>query len=225
MNCEEINLIIEEYYEGLLETDLKNRFEKHLTNCLSCQMALTQFQELRNLLKKSVIPSPSANLSQGLMKAFQAQHQQSSVWWKKIFTGSVSISKPVLAGVLLLMAMAIIGANLLGKNSNNSQDLLKSSNPVSPNLQSEQTKIVEVPIIKYVEVPVVKNNVVERIIYVNKEVKRKPNQQINSKSIKEIPNKSLLKNNDFIQTSLKGFQPLSEIKTKIIKEEKLTYEK
>ena len=232
MNCEEVNLVIEEFHDGLLESDLQTQIEKHLANCLSCQLTVAQFEAVKKLLKKTSIPAPSPNLSQGLMEAFQAQHQQSAkslVWWQKIFAGSVSIPKPILAGALFLMAFSIIGANLIGRNSSISNNSLpeaaKSSTSNLSSESSEQTKIVEVPVIKYIEVPIVKNNVVERVIYVNKPLTRKSNRQRNSVSTKNISNNSLTQSNNFTQTSLKGFQPLSEIKTKIIKEEKLTYEK
>lgn len=232
MNCEEVNLVIEEFHDGLLESDLQTQIEKHLANCLSCQLTAAQFEAVKKLLKKTSIPAPSPNLSQGLMEAFQAQHQQSAkslVWWQKIFAGSVSIPKPILAGALFLMAFSIIGANLIGRNSSISNNSLpeatKSSTPTSSSESSEQTKIVEVPVIKYIEVPVIENKVIERIVYIKNQPKRKQTERNNLEKKSNFENASIAENKNFTQTSLKGFQPLSEIKTKIIKEEKLTYEK
>ncbi len=226
MDCEKVSLLIEEFHDGELNGDLKNLVERHIAGCFSCHSEFERVTELDKLLEKSSVPVPSAIFDQKLMRAFKqkrVRNLESDSSWRQIFLGSVSIPKPILGAAAILMMLAVVGANLIGRNATRDAFDVAANSPIinasSPAIEAAvQTKFVEVPATKIVEVPAIKERVVERIVYVDRprdSNKRNENAEQNGFT----QNTSAAKSRYFVATSLKGFQPLPEIKTEIIKEE------
>jgi hypothetical protein len=176
-------------------------------------------------------------LDQGLIEAFQQQKQKaltSSAWWHRIFAGSLSIPKPVFAAAIIIVAVAITAANIIGRYTLTSPDVssipaaspLVVSTPLPPEI-IEKTKIVEVPVIR--------ERVVTRVVYVERQNNESNNSQ---KSLlaqdrtggnKQKQNLTKEETNSAINVeageyvtrgNLSGFQPIAELKTRIIQDTK-----
>lgn len=227
MNCENVKLLIEEFYDGELNYELKNRVAEHIAGCNFCCREFESVSDLDKLLEKSFVPAPSAILDESLLQAFtqkQGRNVKSAPVWRQIIFGSVSLPKPVLAMSLILILFALIGANIIGRNSSIPADISTSlPNTSVPSETTGQTKIVEVPVTKIVEVPVIKERIVNRVIYVNSQRNAVSQNKICENSSGQSDsslNNFVAKNKQFTQTSLKGFQPFSEFTMKILSEEK-----
>jgi hypothetical protein len=170
------------------------------------------------------------------MEAFQQNQQalKSPAWWHRIFVGSLSIPKPAFAAAVIMVAVAIAAANIIGRYA--VTPLNVTSIPAAPSLIApthfppeiiEKTKIVEVPVIK--------ERVVTRVVY----IERQSNEANNSrKSLlaqdltggnKQKQNLTKEETNSAINAeaseyvtrgNLSGFQPIAELKTRIIQDTK-----
>lgn len=241
MNCEKVNVLIEALHDGALDTNEKAGMEEHLAGCFSCRKKRERLSALSLLIQKSSLPEPSASLEQNLLHAFSAHHKKpakSPVWWRRIFAGSVSIPKPVFAAALIAVAVIVTAANLIGRNAANTLSAEKnfpaqvpviSAPPASPEI-IEQTKIVEIP--------VVKERIVTRVVYVERQGraaelpaqnrtliaarKELPRPQpINS--LKDLPSTmsgSLAENGYLTRIDLTGFQPTNGMNARVVREVK-----
>lgn len=241
MNCEKIYELMESLGNGAADSIDKKQIKSHIAVCPSCTFAFERFRELKKLLKISFVPPPSTALDRQLMAAFNQQHSRtanSSVWWRGIFAGSMSIPKPALAAALVIVAGLIFAANFAGRrvafysNATSSATPAVAVSPASP-------EIIER--IKFVGVPVVEERVVTKVIYVERENKTIQTEQLKSSDSKQkSPNDKRRENSEnqtaanpdlkmsgtvaengyFTRTDLSGFQAESVIKAKIIREEK-----
>jgi hypothetical protein len=239
MKCEEVSLLIEEFYDDEIDFRLKARVKEHLAGCPSCSAEFDRIFRLDQLLEKAPAPpAPSALLDQKLMKAFERHNKEalkSPAWWQRIFVGSVSIPKPAFAAILLAIAAAITATIMIERNRSASSEIGTSlpalsivSAPLPPEI-IEKTKIVEVPVIK--------ERVVTRVVY----VERENSEAIKSQKALSARNgndgnmqKQILKEGDtnlamngsvedggyVTRANLTGFQPATELKTRIIQEGK-----
>ena len=237
MDCERVSLLIEEFYDGELDLHLKSRVEEHIAVCSFCSAEFYKVRSLDQLLEKSSAPPPpSAMLDQKLMEAFQQNQKalKSPAWWHRIFAGSLSIPKPAFAAAVIMVAAAIAAANIIGRYavtpSNVSSIPAASSPAVSTPLPPE---IIEKT--KIVEVPVIRERVVTRVVYVERQSNESNNSQ---KSLladdrtggnKQKQNLTKEETNSAINVeageyvtrgNLSGFQPIAELKTRIIQESK-----
>ena len=172
MNCEKVNALIEALHDEALSTNEKAGMEEHLAGCSTCRKKRQRLSALSALIQRSSVPELSDSLEQNLLQAFSAHHDEpakSPVWWRQIFAGSVSIPKPIFAAALIAVAVIVTAANLIGKNVANTSNAeaissaqvpVISASPASPQT-IEQTKIVEVP--------VVKERIVTRVVYVERQ--------------------------------------------------------
>jgi anti-sigma factor RsiW len=240
MKCEEVSLLIEELYDDEIDFRLKARVKEHLACCPSCNADFDRIFRLDQLLEKAPAPPPpSALLDTKLMKAFERHNKESlkpPVWWQRIFVGSVSVPKPAFAAILLAIIATITAAIMIERNRSVSSEisthLLASSPIVSTPLPPE---IIEKTIT--VEVPVIRERVVTRVVYVERQnsqaiKSQKPLSARNGndgnkqkQALKEVEtnlamNGSVEDGGYVTRANLTGFQPTTELKTRIIQERK-----
>lgn len=240
MKCEEVSLLIEEFYDDEIDFRLKTRVKEHLAGCRSCSAELDRIFRLDQLLEKAPAPpTPSALLDTKLMKAFERHNKEalkSPAWWQRIFVGSVSVPKPAFAAILLAIVATMTTAIMIERNRSASSETgtsLPASSPIVsaplPPEIIEKTKIVEVPVIK--------ERVVTRVVYVerqnNEAIKlqkassaRNENdgnmqkQTLNERDTNLAMNGSVEDGGYVTRANLTGFQPATELKTRIIQEGK-----
>ncbi len=127
MNCETVSSLIEEFYDGEVDLHLKLRVEEHIAACALCSADFNKLVRLDRILEKSSTPpGPSAMLDRKLMQDFELQHEKvskSPAWWRRIFAGSVSVPKPAFAVALILVALAVTAANIIGRFAERSIDV------------------------------------------------------------------------------------------------------
>jgi hypothetical protein len=175
-------------------------------------------------------------LDQKLMEAFQQNQKalKSPAWWHRIFAGSLSIPKPAFAAAIVMVAVAITAANVIGRYTVTSSDVssitavpsLIASTPLPPEI-IEKTKIVEVPVIK--------ERVVTKVVYVERQSNETNNSQKSLLAQDRISGNRQKKNLTKEETdsainveaseyvtrgNLSGFQPIAELKTRIIQDTK-----
>ena len=241
MNCEKVNVLIEALHDGALDTNEKAGMEEHLAGCTSCRKSRERLSALSRLIQKSSVPEPSASLEQNLLRAFSAHHDKSSkslVWWRQIFAGSVSIPKPVFAAALIAVAVIVTASNLIGRNAANTlyaETISSAPVPVitapsaSPEI-IEQTKIVEVPVIR--------ERIVTRIVHVERQGRaaelpaqnrtliaarkemRRSEPLSNPKDSPPTMNGSVAQNGYLTRIDLTGFQPTNGMNARIVREVK-----
>ena len=241
MNCEKVNELLNELHDGAMSEALKTRMETHIADCSSCCAAFDRLQALRNLLQTDVAPAPSAALDRKLMQAFREKHHapaKSPAWRRGIFAGSVSVPKPIFAAALIAVAVAVTTANLIGRNAAISSGVNTAS--TAPITQQALPEVIEKT--KIVEVPVIKERVVTKTVYVEREdgnVQRAAGKSFELNSIRggavnkkrddaanpaAVPNLqmsgSIAENGYFTRTDLSDFAPVAEAKIRIIKKEK-----
>lgn len=246
MNCEKVDELLDAFHDGATSAAVQTRIRQHIAGCLSCAAAFDRLEALRHLLRKDIAPSLSAAFDRKLMQAFLDKHPapaKSLMWWRWLFAGSISIPKPVFAAVLIAVALAFITANLIGRSSTavtNAVDTALTAPPAASSQSSPPlTKTVEQT--KIVEVPVIKERVVTKTIYIerenvdaNKTSKKSSgfnltqttavNKKSNDAPKLAAPNLpmsgSIAENGYFTQTDLTDFKPAAEPNIRIIKKEK-----
>ncbi len=242
MNCQEVRLRLEAFHDRAADAELSSRIEEHLEDCLSCDGALMQLRGLRTLLLKSSIPAPSAALARGLMEAFYREHERPAKtipWWRRALGSSITVPAPALAAAMIVIAFGIAAANIIGRNAaatvsvSDATSAASTSVPPSPSISPE---IIEHT--KIVEVPVVKERVVTRVVYVERE-ERMPGLRAQKqpsisarKGFQQSPqdripndgglamNGSVAGNGYLTRVDLTGYQPTNEMKARIVREDK-----
>jgi len=237
MKCEEANSLLEALYDGGLNPHLRIQVEKHTAACSSCAIKLEQLRALSGLLQKSIVPPPSPVLDQKLMRAFRQQHAEPVKpvsWWQRILGGSVSIPKPALAAAVIMIAIALAAANIIGRKTAGVTET--AANP-SANITAVPAPPEVIEKTKVVEVPIVQERIVTRVVYVERENTRKQkgqnllpvskrsetSQLAQKRHLQENHldmNGAIAENGYFTQANLKGFQASDEMKARIIKEVK-----
>jgi hypothetical protein len=240
MKCEEVSLFIEELYDDEIDFHLKARVKEHLAGCPSCSADFDRIFRLDQLLEKAPAPPPpSALLDRKLMKAFERHNREalkSPAWWQRIFVGSVSVPKPAFAAILLAIIATITAAIMIERNRSVSFEIGTSLPASSPSVSTplppeiiEKTKIVEVPVIR--------ERVVTRVVYVERQNSEaiKPQKALSARNGNDgNKQKQTLKEGDtnlamngsiedggyVTRANLTGFQPATELKTRIIQEGK-----
>lgn len=232
MNCEEASLLIEEFYDGEMDSQSKSRLEEHLSVCQSCGLKLERMMRLDYLLEQSSMPPPvSAQLGQTLMAAFRNQHEKVAPplnWWQRIFVGSVMIPKPVFAAIMLAIALAVLAVSIR-------DDERGAPSPVSTNIAVSSPAASTPPLpeviekTKIVEVPVVRERVVTRVVYVerkgservaqnplrgNKQQRKAKEDNVN---LVNLAMSGAVEDGEYVtRANLAGFQPIAEMKTRMI---------
>lgn len=239
MNCEKVKELAQEFHDGALVAPLEQQIKAHVAACVSCCLELDRLRALSEMLRQIPrAPSSPAALEAKLMRAFRQKHAQPVVptaWWRGIFVGSLTISKPAFAGALVVVAVAIVAANIIGRNT--AFTLAEKTfsfddravSPAPPQI-IEQTKFVEVPV----------ERIVTKIVYVEKETSGAekvrsrfgtPRRKGLDRSGRNVATKagdsnfpmqdSVAENGYFTRTNLTGFEPSAEMKPRIIREVKI----
>lgn len=240
MNCEKASLLIEELYDGELNGQIRNRVEEHVAVCSFCRVKFEEICKLDRLLDQSSALPPSILLDQKLLSAFKAKHRQPSekreAWRHWIFGGSINIPKPIFAALSILIAVAFVTANIMWKRNANPANAADFPAATAPNVSTLPSPEV-IERVKVVEVPVIKEQIVTRVVYIEKKnfgVERKQNQlsitarNAPARSVPHLPvesnnstaKSSVAENRHITRVNLDGFQPSDEPKVRVIREEK-----
>ncbi len=241
MKCNEVEKQIDSFIDDELSPPLAGKVEFHLKECRACQETFESLQILRQMLGKDISVPASGKLDGRVMKAFSRHHEtKQNKNWRNIVFGQIVIPKPAFALALLLLAIFTGLAFQLGKMAAtdiqsetfitataNQPPQTSEPNLFSKSAKEFEDKIPDAPIIKYIEVPVVKEKIVTRIVYVNKQPGKENG--IKAGSAKSKPdnfalNSSVNENRYATQINLKEFQPVGEMKAKIIRKDE-NYEK
>ncbi len=250
MKCEEAKLLVGALQDDDLEPQLKIQIEKHLLICANCENAFEQTRELSRLLQKSFVPAPSAALDRNILQEFRLEREQQrrrthkTSWRQYLLVGSITIPKPVFAAaaVVIIAAFGLFG--LIGRNASNSSDVADVKTSATSSVTSSPHELNETDKTKIIEVPVFRERIIKQIVYVER---RNPDNQTgisqysilarNKSASRERLQKgfpavkqnnldikvsdSIAENGYFTKTNLSAFQPVSEMKTRIIKEVKI----
>lgn len=231
MECKDCLFLFDDYTDEILKEEGISEISEHLAVCTSCAFAYKQFHREQELFERYL---HKADESPVLWKNLQESINplKAKPWWLRIFQGSISIPKPVLAAALILIAAAFISANVMWKRSvaTTSEIVLKPSVPTIDNA-SQQPEVVEKT--KFVEVPVIKERVVTKIVYVERQ-KTRPLRSESPVLASTGSNQSIKKSvkgnitvsgipvdkGYFTQVDLSQFQPTNETKVRVISEVK-----
>lgn len=231
MKCIDIKEKLDAFADGEIETAERKKIEIHLEDCVSCKTELENLQLFGKALKQNLYVSAPASLDEKVLADFQNFHGGKRD--EKIENKNLNwfgIPRLAFTSAMLLFAVAILSAFQIGRMSvgeksavmppiqeNNNSFEVKTSDKEPPEEVNTAVKIVEVPVIKekIVKVPVIKN----RIIYVARDRKNEPVRNISADDNLALKS-SVEKNGYLTRTNLKDFQPVSEIKFQINREEK-----
>jgi predicted anti-sigma-YlaC factor YlaD len=90
MNCDEVNGKLEAMFDGSLDSKSRKIVAEHLSVCQKCQADWHQMEELRRLMRRSLVAAPSDVLDERTFLAFEdrwptAQFIEASraPWWKR----------------------------------------------------------------------------------------------------------------------------------------------
>ncbi len=241
MKCTEIEKQIDSFIDGELSSPLGNKVEQHLKECRACEETFESLQALKRIIGKDISVPASSQIDERVMKAFALhQNNQQKKKWRSVVFGQIAIPKPAFALALLSFAVFTGLAFQLGKMSAtdvrvvmppmetvNVSPQMSETNLLSKAVKESENKISDTAIIKFIEVPVVKEKIVTRVIYIHKQPGKE--NSIKARSAKLQPdnfalNSSVNENRYSTQVNLKTFQPVTEMKAKIIKKDE-NYEK
>ena len=241
MKCSEFEKQINFYIDDELSASLDDKVELHLKECRACKETLENLQAVRQLIKKDISVPVSSQFDKRVLEAFSHHHENKQKKdWRTFVFGQIVIPKPVSALALLMFAVFTGVAFQAGKmtvkdvgtetpvaeTANLSSQMFKTNLP-SNSVKGHENKTIETQVIKYIEVPVVKEKIVTRFVYVNKQPGKEGNIKIGStksKSENFVLNSSVNENRYLTQVNLKEFQPVAEMKAKITKKDE-NYEK
>lgn len=241
MKCSEVKQQIDFFIDDELNQSLGDKVEQHLMECPSCDETFECLQAFRRIIRKDISVPDSARLDGRVLEAF-SQHQENKQRknWRTFGFGQIVIPKPALALALLTFAVFTGLAFQLGKlagtdvriempttETANLPPQASETQLPSKSVDETANKTAGEQLIKFIEVPVVKEKIITRVVYINK-------QSATENTIKSAPAKSKANNfalnssvneNRFLtQVNLKQFQPVAEMKVKIIKKDE-NYEK
>jgi hypothetical protein len=230
MQCVEVEKLVNRLVDGELELANKRSVEVHLNKCRSCKRVFENTQAIGGILKRHLPPvAPSSRLDAIVMEAFYSKQKQRTTnavqFWRHTIFGWLVIPRPVAFAFATVIFAALLGfAFQLGRISATDIQITMPTD----NLADAQTQpydkvpplVAENPAVKIVEVPVVREKIVTRFVYLNKrsDTKNAVKTAANNPPSNEFSmNDSIAENGYLTQTSLKGFQPVSKIKTTVIK--------
>lgn len=236
MKCINIEQKLNELLDGEIGLSEKATVEKHLESCDSCRNSFANMQIISGNMKQNLAVSAPNLLDKKVLNAFQdfqneklaeiptEERQTQKIGW-------FGIPKFAFAAALILFGLIGITAFQIGKISASEVTIIspeiKANETVNdlpskvvaenkePNVENdEKTKIIEIPVIK--------EKIVTRTIYVDRE-KTEKKENVTRPSFNrndDVAMESSINENGFVtQTNLKGFQPVSDLKVKITKKE------
>ena len=217
MRCVEVEKQIDLMLDNELNLLQINEIEQHCSQCQSCQKSYQILQKTKGALKNQPILLPTAFLDRQILQAFENHHQQppKTSFWKHFL-----IPKPAFALILTLFAIAIGLAFLLGRMSVSKIEPESVKNlpiqiepkQIQQTAESNEPKVLTVT--KYVKVPVIKEKEVIKIVQIERTIPKIQNQPTVKSSSFDNSNKS---NALITKINLEDFQPISEMKARIVR--------
>ncbi len=229
MKCINIEQKLSELLDGELGLSEKATVETHLESCDSCRNSFANMQIISGNMKQNLAVSAPNLLDKKVLNAFQdfqneklaeiptEERQTQKIGW-------FGIPKFAFAAALILFGLIGITAFQIGKISasevtiispeikeNKSVNDLPSKTVAENNVaKDENTKIIEIPVIKekIIEVPVIKEKIVTRIVYKERERTNRNKAIVKSKTQND---------ENFAQAEINKYRIVSELKPKIIK--------
>lgn len=58
MNCEDINIIIQEFYDGELEKSKESSFFTHIANCENCRLSFISMSRIESTIRNDIVDFP-----------------------------------------------------------------------------------------------------------------------------------------------------------------------
>ncbi len=231
MQCIEVEKLVNRLIDDELEFQVRKSVEAHLDDCHSCKRVFERTQGIGGILKDFLPPvAPSNRLDALVMEAFYSKQKQpvsnapQSSRLHTIF-GWLAIPRLVSLAFATIIFAALLGLTFqLGRISATDVQITMPTGSLA-GLQTQPSDkislvIPETPAIKIVKIPVVREKIVTRFVYLNKRIGEKneiKTNRNNSQTNELLMNDSIAENGYLTQTSLKGFQPVSKIKTMVIK--------
>lgn len=120
MNCVEFEEQVALLMDGIASSTLERALKAHVSACRSCSTRLKEMQDVRTLLRKSVIPAPSDALDARVMRGFQnrtTSFAASQPWWRGGIFDSFPVPKPALALSLAAVFVALLAGIVIGRMS------------------------------------------------------------------------------------------------------------
>lgn len=228
MECTNFRQQAESYLDDEINPAMKERLEIHLQECRLCHLNLEDLQAVRKALKITLPAAPSKLFDERMLKAFAERQKQpsnkKSFDWRSVF---IPLFNPQLSGAFAtgILVVGVFLAFQIGKlTATDIQIISAPTEAVSlpaPEI-TEKNPSSSATITKIVEVPVVKERVVTRVVYVdrNKENGVQTKRNTFESSSKSMTNNSIAESSYLTQARLNGFQPASEITATVIKGEK-----
>lgn len=231
MKCVEVEQQMDSLFDGELDVFYRKQVENHLEMCHACRLQFEKLQTMSGLVKNIRPVLPSTALDARVLEAFQRyqnnqpKKERSAPFWAVVF-GQMVIPKPVFAlsllGLVVLTGLAFQLGRMSAANTSTRvlsppENVIKSEiNP--PLTETSQTKIVEVPVTRFVKIPVVKEKIITRIIYKNGQPgHERMRDGLPNQSAKVLINNSLVENEFMTQGNLRGYKPVSNLKIKVTK--------
>jgi hypothetical protein len=241
MKCVEVEKQIDSLLDGEVNSVIREEVEHHLKECWACGQIHEKLRAVDELLTKSVpVPDPK-RLDEFVMDAFYRHHNKNQEirenvnWWTALST--LSLKQIAAAALAALLFAASVGlAYQLGRitatdiqpampqTEKVSQSGFKEKNVSTSPVETTSNIKNEAPVTKFIRIPVIKEKIVNRIVYVNKSQKRESENRIPSSMTdrNNLTLKNSVRENEFLtEVNLKGFQIISDSKTRIIKKGKI----
>ncbi len=165
--------------------------------------------KLKELLDTWQPPPISRALDERVFASFQAEFARAP-WWRRFFTASIRIPVPAFAAACLL---AVAGFAVFA-----SKIKIPASQPVS--LAPQITTVTKT---ETVEVPIIKEKIVTKIVYVERAAPNAPiAKTILATTSSPISNElkiasHIAGDNAYTNVDLSGYQPVEEMRVRIIK--------
>jgi hypothetical protein len=236
MKCAEFEKQIDFFIDDELGSSLANDVELHMKECPACKKTSESLQTLRKLIRKDISVSSSSQLDGRVLEAFSRHHENKQKKnWRAFVFGQIVIPRPAFALALLiftvLTGLAFQVGKMTAKDVGTKTPIAETANlspqmsekNVSPNFVKEsENKTSAAQVIKFIEVPVVKEKIITRYVFVNKQATKENTIKAGSAKLKpnNFPlNSSVNENRYLTQVDLKQFQPVAEMKVKITKKD------
>jgi hypothetical protein len=230
MQCVEVEKFVNRLVDDELDLPVKKSVQAHLDECRSCERFFENTQSVGGILRNCLPPiAPSSRLDALVMEAFYSKQKQpisnAPQSWLHMIFGWFVIPRPIAFAFTAVIFAALLGLTFqLGRiSATDVQMTMPTDNSAALQMQPSvkiPPVVAETPAIKIVEVPVIREKIVTRFVYLNKQSGDKnafKTARSNQQSNELLMNDSIAENGFLTQTKLKGFQPVSKIKTTIIK--------
>lgn len=232
MKCTEVKENLDVLLDGEIGFSKRENTLSHLGNCESCKAEFESLQIIGRTMKRTLPITAPAVLDAKVFNAFVdhlARKQTVQSEEKREKVGWFGIPRFAFAGAFVLLALVSVLAFQLGKITASDVQISnldvaetgKKENALAQNKAAEnpaEVKIIEIPVVreKVVKVPVIKEKIVTRTVYVEK----KPTTQLRISDRSDSALNNSINEKEFLtQTNLKDFQPVAELKPKILKKE------